>query len=216
MKRTNTLCALFILLITSSSTTYAGVTDGGVTAYNWASSTYLVMFTNNPSDDPLNNAAPLGAAGFTEFLQCSSAATGTDLVQGLLCSGTSGDPIETYTCLPNIFGPALASSTSWCLFSETPRTGGKAWAVKYVDGIIPTNDGASIVRCEGSDTFDSVNGCQQPHEISIETGFIKLDTTDGPPEDGFCSEPEHSGRMVVDDSSIFICLVGGWQSILLD
>lgn len=222
MKKINAFCALLLLLITSSST-YAGVTADGITAYRFSEDFRFVFFTDNPSDDtfPPVSFAPFGGGALTGT-NCNSGALGTDppIIWGRVCSGTPGEPIETYTCEVET-GPANPSTTTWCLFSENPRIGGKAWAVKFVDGFIPTNDGASFVRCEGVDTFDSVNGCIEtlPSQIGIEGGFIKLDTTDGfAPPDRNCSLTAHNGRMVVDDVSnkLYICTASGWKSTLLN
>ena len=213
MKRTNTLCALLFGLIISFNA-HAGVTADGTTAYRWSGGSTFVLFTDNPADDPDSFAAPLGTAGISE-LSCASGKTG-DAPFGLLCSGTPGDPIDNYACVENVAGPPNATNTTWCLFSENPRIGGKAWAVKYVEGVIPTNDGASIVRCEAGDRFDSKTGCRAPSQISIESGFIKLNTTDGSvPFGADCSETAHNGRMVVDDVSnvLYICTATGWRTV---
>jgi hypothetical protein len=214
MKRTNTLCVLILLLVTINSA-YAQVTDGGVTAYRYDINHKVVIFTDNPSDSPSSSDGPLGA-GWLNGIKCD-ATTGTAGTNGSACNGTSGDPVSTYTC-DLTFAPN-ATNTTWCLFSENPRTGDKAWAVKFVDGLIPENNGTFIVRCEGTDIFDSENGCRQPpSQISIEGGYIKLDTTDSnAPLDADCSETAHNGRMVFDETTelLYICAESGWVATLL-
>jgi hypothetical protein len=48
MKQISLLCTLFLLLVTSGSA-YAGVTDGDVTAYRLAGNTKYVVFTDDHS-----------------------------------------------------------------------------------------------------------------------------------------------------------------------
>jgi hypothetical protein len=212
MKQISLLCTLFLLLVTSSSA-YAGVTDGDVTAYRLAGNTKYVVFTDDPLDDPDSVIAPLGTA-YMSVTSCT-ASVGTASITGLVCSGTSGEPVANYSCTT---GNSIlnASNTTWCLFSENPRTGDKAWAVKYTGGFIPTNDGDSIVRCKGADKFDSENGCTAgPSEIGIKGGYINLETTDGSaPPDSDCSLDAHNGRMIVDDVNnlLYICTDSGWIS----
>jgi len=200
-----------------SISAYAGVTDGDVTAYRNAALTGTVMFTDIPAQSPNSISAPLGAGTYDEFSGCNPNVAGTAGVTGLICSGTDGDPISTYTCE---FAPGgTGGSPNWCLFSENPRTGNKAWAIRFFNGTIPTNDGTSIVRCEGTDIFNPEYGCRPPaSEISINGGFIKLDTTDGnAPLDAYCSETAHNGRMVVDDvdNKLYICTATGWKNTAL-
>jgi hypothetical protein len=221
MKRLCSFCALFLLLVTSIST-YAGVTDGDVTAYRLANvQAYYVVFTNTKSDDPNSTTAPLGI-GLLDASTCDSTA-GSAVIGGLVCNGASGDPVADYSCT-TVNLATNASNTTWCLFSENPRTGGKAWAVKYVGGYIPTNDGASIVRCEGTDIFDGTIGCTSlppvdtSQDIAISEGYIKLDTTDGKgPPYWDCSDDAHQGRMVVDDvnDTLYICTDSGWKTTVL-
>jgi len=208
IKSCASILALTAGLVTSNS--YAGVTADGITAYRFASS--VVWFTDNPADDPFSVNGPFGGAT-ASLTTCSSNIFGTTGVGGLLCSGAPGATVETFTCVTGSGAPRPASSF-WCLFSENPRTGNKAWAVKFVGGAIPTNGTSSIVRCQGTDLFDRVNGCRTPpSEVSIESGYIKLDTTAGDfPLDVDCSQDAHDGRMVFDETfnRLYICTQSGW------
>jgi hypothetical protein len=81
--------------------------------------------------------------------------------------------------------------------------------------ITTANSPSRIIPCESSDIFSPQTGCQQPPrpQISIEDGFIKLDTTDGnAPNADYCSETAHNGRMVFDDVNdrLYICTATGW------
>ena len=215
MNRIKTFCTLLPGLLTSINA-YAGVTDGDVTAYRYEPSHAYVVFTDEPSDSPTSSSGPLGIAGL-EAKTCLAALVGGAGVSSQLCSGTFGDPVETYTCQVSGLGSPNPTNTTWCLFSENPRTGGKAWAVKYVNGLIPTNDGASIVRCEGTDVFHADYGCDAalPSQISIDGGYMQVDTTDGnTPFGGDCAETAHNGRMVIDDVNnlLYICTANGWIS----
>jgi len=212
---------LFIVLATGLLTsiyTYAGVTADGTTAFRWDLVQGTVIFTDNPSDDPDIPAAPLGsgwarpdAIVWTQGGTCVS--NDLAILESLLCSGNSGVPIENYTCAPGE-SAVNPSNTFWCLFSENPQIENKAWAIKFVNGVIPSNDAASIVRCQGTDIFDSENGCQSPPpEISIEVGYIKLDTTEGtPPLNADCISGVHDGRIVIDNINdiLYICTQSGW------
>ena len=55
------------------------------------------------------------------------------------------------------------------------------------------------------------------NQISIENGFIKLDTTGGyEPQNIDCSDPTHYGRMVLDETgigNIWICAEAGWRDM---
>lgn len=56
--------------------------------------------------------------------------------------------------------------------------------------------------------------CEDPQDISIENGFIKLDTTNGEaPRNVYCSLPDHWGRMSYDRVSdrLYICSDTGWK-----
>ena len=204
-----TLILVFVAGITISISGHAGVTDGGTTAYRWSSNHSVVVFTDNPASDPWNGAAPLGS-GIVLGNSCIS----YGFPSGLACEGTPGYPVGTYTCTVGT-GAVNVPSTFWCLFSETPRIGSKAWAIKFVNGLIPSNDAASIVRCQGTDMFDAENGCRPPPpEISIDGGYIKLDTTAGNvPLDADCSLDAHDGRMVVDNINdiLYICMQSVWE-----
>jgi hypothetical protein len=213
VKRFSSLYALFLLLVTSISA-YAGVTDGDLIAYRFSGGHEYVLFTKSQIDDPNGDSGPFGA-GLLDTNYCLSA-VGISPTYGLACNGTFGDPVEDYTCEEQAFTPNT-SNTTWCLFSENPRSGGKAWAVKYVGGEIPTNDGESIVRCKGTDVFHPDYGCGAtfPSAISIEDGYMKMGTTDGDALfDGDCAEIAHHGRMVVDDVTmkLYICTAAGWKS----
>ncbi len=208
-----------ILLITlSSNVLYAGVTDGGVTAFRPDSPTdFVVIFTDNPGDDPLGLDAPLGVSGYDDIEGvCGSFVASVDGVNGLVCHGAPGDTVDTFTCDGN---SESQSDSLWCLFSENPRSGNKAWAVKFTAGLIPTNDGDSIVRCEGFDTFDPATGCTPgvagalPTQVNINGGYLKLDISpDGGPLDTDCQNPPHHGRMIVDsaNSTLYFCTLSGW------
>jgi hypothetical protein len=87
------------------------------------------------------------------------------------------------------------------------------------DGVIPTNDVASIVRCEEHDRFHPESGCRPASQISINDGFIRLETTDGDaPIGADCSLDTHNGRMVVDDVNdlLYVCTASGWKTSPLD
>jgi len=193
---------------------YPGVTADGTTAYRHSGVPGFIVFTDNPADDPDGDLAPLGA-GLETGDRCNATGTGNAGVTGLLCSGTLGDSVDAYTCA-SVLGAQHPGSTFWCLFSENPRIGNKAWAIKYVDGLIPTNDETSIVRCQGTDIFDPVAGCRlPPPEISVEDGFIKLETTEGATPLGInCSVPSQYGRMLIDNVNdlLYICSDTGWKS----
>lgn len=216
MKRINILCALILFLLTSISAN-AGVTDGDVTAYRLAGNTSFIVFTDEPLDDPNAFDYPLGAGTMSGTNDCRSA-VGAKTVDGLVCNGTSGNPVSDYVC--DLTDTPNASGTVWCLFSENPRTDGKAWAVKYVNGDILTNDGDSIVRCKGTDVFYSDIGClAPPSQISVEGGYIKMDTTDGgAPPSRDCTVGDHYGRTVIDDvgGKLYICTQVGWETITTD
>lgn len=52
------------------------------------------------------------------------------------------------------------------------------------------------------------------NHISIDGGFLKLDTTRGyPPLNVNCSEPSHYGRLIVDETgngTLWVCVENGW------
>lgn len=214
------LLQTMLLVILLSNVLYAGVTDGGVTAFRPdPPNDSFIIFTDNPADDPNDATAPLGLAiYYSDRGACENRLSGT-VIHGLVCHGSPGTFVEFFTC-------DAASETQgdslWCLFSENPRSGGKAWAVKFTAGLIPTNDGESIVRCEATDTFDPATGCTSglpgtlPTQINIDGGYLKLDVSpDGGPIAADCKNTAHEGRMIVDsaNSTLYICTVGGWITL---
>lgn len=51
------------------------------------------------------------------------------------------------------------------------------------------------------------------NQITIDNGFIKLDTSHGTaPSDSSCTDPSHYGRLVADetDGTIYVCSQAGW------
>jgi len=194
---------------------HAGVTEGGVTAYRLESAVTFVLFTTDPGHDPFSAFAPLGGGAYG-LGACSTAIGGAGIV-GRVCNGTAGDTVDSFVCDST---QVTQTDSLWCLFSENPRSDNKAWAVKYSAGEIPTNDGQSIVRCLGADTFDPATGCTPPlvlpTQISVEGGYIKLEVTNGtppPPQDcDFSKNFSHWGRMSIDrvNSILYICTDAGW------
>lgn len=210
-----TCCALWI------GSSYAGVTADGTTAYRLLGQETFVIFSNVPGDDPNGTNAPLGAGNYSTGSGTCSYGFGGSEVRGMACQGDAGSAISTFTCATTFQVPQGASS--WCLFAENPRVGDKAWAVKYLNGNVESNDGASIVRCGGTDTFNPATGCTPPvplpTHISIEGGFIKLDVTLGTAPSGVdCDSSSHHGRMIVDDVNdfLYICTQSGWMTTPLD
>lgn len=197
----------------ASFSAYGGVTESGVTAYVWGGDASVIVFTDDPAPDPLDINGPLGVGALKGGNQCDALKVGSDGIPGLHCTGETKAPVSTYTCTSSR-GGTNAASNFWCLFSENPRTGDKAWAVKYVSGEIPSDDGLSIVRCEGTDIFDSTIGCRPAiAEISVTDGYIKPDTTEGDaPPDIDCSLDTDIGRMIVDDvnADFYVCTNSGW------
>ena len=70
-------------------------------------------------------------------------------------------------------------------------------------------------------TYDNVvfAETEPPSIISIDGGYIQLDTTEGiAPSAAHCAVTAHNGRMVVDDvnDDLYICTNSGWKTTPLD
>ena len=148
--------------------------------------------------------------------------------RGMGASGINGcgldavNPVSSATCpfYDLDFGFTNASFDKYVLVQTTGSVG-HYWAVLADDtGTIATPETTSLVPCLTTDAFDPDYGCYAPSppEISIEDGFIKLDTSTAPPNDVHCLETAHEGRMVVDSvhGKLYICTEVGWESITTD
>ena len=99
---------------------------------------------------------------------------------------------------------------------------GHYWAVKANSNCtaIALPESTGLIPCRTTDAFDPVYGCIEPSpsEITIEGGFIKLDTSTARPPEVHCLESAHEGRMVVDsvNGKLYICTDIGWESITTD
>jgi len=99
---------------------------------------------------------------------------------------------------------------------------GHYWAVKANSSCtaIATPEATGLVPCLTSDAFDPVYGCIEPipSEITIDGGFIKLDTSTERPPAVHCLENAHEGRMIMDSvhGKLYICTDVGWESFTTD
>ncbi|MGD9264361.1 MAG: hypothetical protein PVJ71_01150, partial [Lysobacterales bacterium] len=99
---------------------------------------------------------------------------------------------------------------------------GHYWAVKANSqcDAIATPESTGLVPCLATDAFDPIYGCYAPNPpvITVEDGFIKLDTSSAPPSGAHCDESADEGRMVADtvNGILYICTAIGWEPIRTD
>lgn len=137
------------------------------------------------------------------------------------CGVTAVNPVTSATC-PFYLNSNFADCPfeKYVLIQTTQS--GHYWAIKANSpcSAVATPERAGLVPCRKTDAFDTVNGCYaaSPSEISIEGGFIKLDTSIAPPPEEHCLEIAHEGRMVVDSLNgiLYICTEAGWEPITTD
>ena len=93
------------------------------------------------------------------------------------------------------------------------------WAVKADETCtsIAQPESTGLVPCLSTDVFDPRMGCTTPDPsppvITIDEGYIQLDTHDRtPPPSVHCEHPSQHGRMVVDSVNdlLYICTQSGW------
>lgn len=140
-----------------------------------------------------------------------------------LCGTSAVNPVSTSTC--DIAGPSgyyeTCVSNGYALYRTF--TSGHYFALKADASCnqIATPEISGIVPCRKTDSFDPVLGCRDLNgapQISIEGGYIKLDTTGGgSPPVADCAEDAHEGRMVFDETAnnLYICGQSGWTSVTL-
>ncbi len=141
---------------------------------------------------------------------------------GIYSCGTDPvDPVSSATCSYNQGVAITACTGDESILAKTETISGHFWAVRgdRTCTNISTPETAGLVPCLSSDAFDPVTGCSpslSPSEITVEEGYITLETLSGtPPPIQHCTENAHGGRMVVDNvnSRIYICTQKGWEYI---
>ena len=146
--------------------------------------------------------------------------------KGLSPSGINGCGVAAVNPVTNATCPlSIDTNFADCPFNKyvlvQTTVSGHYWAIKAnsLCSAIATPEATGLVPCRTTDAFDTVYGCIEPDppEISIEDGFIKLDTTTEPPA-AYCLETAHEGRMVVDSVNgiLYICTQERWEPITTD
>ena len=147
---------------------------------------------------------------------------------GLVPSGINGcglaavNPVSSATC-PYTIDTWFEEDCPFDKFVLVQTTGsGHYWAVKANSqcDAIATPESTGLVPCLATDAFDSIYGCYAPNPpvITVEDGFIKLDTSSAPPSGAHCDESADEGRMVADtvNGILYICTAIGWEPIRTD
>ena len=177
----------------------------------------------NPDDYPygvfLNNLD--GCAVFTDTY-CSTNCGGVAQWGTATLTSVPTSDIAVTALVFNTAGTDLVDATS--RFCAVLDGAGNVWAIDRdlpaLPNITTANSSVRVHPCDDSGVFSPETGCLPPlprFEISINHGFIKLDTTSVAPNDYYCSQPAHYGRMVVDAASdtLYICTASGWTTTSL-
>lgn len=136
------------------------------------------------------------------------------------CGTTAVDPVSIATCpfIPGLQAFAACVNHGYVLVQT--QVSGLFFAVKANADCtaIATPEITGIVPCYSADAFDPVTGCYSPDplpdRISVEEGFIKLDSISSAPRPQDCADDTHDGRMVVDsvNNRLYICTQSGWTA----
>jgi hypothetical protein len=132
------------------------------------------------------------------------------------CGTVPVDPVSSAVC-PITFEPshfATCTPGGYVLIQTTKS--GHFWAVKADAGChyIESPEPIGLVPCLSTDAFDPVSGCYGPTPpvMTLDKGYIQLDTNGAPPPDSHCDDASHDGRIVADSLNglVYICTIAGW------
>lgn len=174
-------------------------------------STSRVCFNNDgfitSTDECTGDSNPIDE-GFVHVIPSGWIAGGASGINA--CGTGTVDPVSSADCPFTKESFATCAGNGYVLVQTTKS--GHFWAVR---ANVSCNAISRLVPCRSTDTFNLVNGCfsVNPPAISIEGGYIKLDTYTGySPPVKHCTEVSHYGRMAFEAELgvFYICSASGW------
>jgi hypothetical protein len=152
--------------------------------------------------------------GYVYISKSAQWAAGSD--SGINGCGTSPvSPVTSATCPYTTTNFAACTGNGYVLVQTTKS--GHFWIVRADSGCttVTKPEATALIPCLSSDGFDPIKGCyagSNPPVMTIEEGYIQLDTYGEPPPVSHCNNDSEYGRMAIDSVNglIYICTQAGW------